>query len=517
MFKYISYNIRNLENIKIAKTINQIDIEESLSYIPGTSLRGAYIYEYMKAKGVDDISQSPHREILLTGGIKFLNAYPCQEGKRSIALPKAYFAKKDDMRTFEENLPIELGLDRSLEMGYQKMRLSEFVRPEGDKLYSCPVGKGENLHIKKEKEGDNILFRYEYIEKGQDFKGLVRLREDLLDDFIKLFDKKKLYLGGSKGSGYGLCYIDGLQVFDSNPEIEKDREFGEEIYLLALSDILYRNEQGLYSTKIDEEGLGKRLGLDLSYIDSSIDKLNISNFNNTWNARTANIVGIGKGSIFKYRINNLEDLDLEKIKALEDQGLGDRLEDGFGRFVILDSLDYKSFVKKEREERERKEETRMSKEEEKDLERIMKEIFFNRLEARKSKEVLELGEKFKTSSNISESQLGSWDTFFSNLLYLDSKTGKDTYKSYMDHIKEKRGPSFYQLKRIRGEEDFIEFLDKYVERSDSLEEFLMDKGELLKGIEEAREQIDREDVYQYNLGLIKDYFRLEINKRKGDK
>lgn len=103
MPKYIVYKIRAVENLKLAKTNMQIDSHDSMDYISGSALRGAFIYKYMRANNVRDINQGEHREKLLAGGIKFLNAYPLYNGSRSIPLPKAYFALRKRLRPLKIN------------------------------------------------------------------------------------------------------------------------------------------------------------------------------------------------------------------------------------------------------------------------------------------------------------------------------------------------------------------------------------------------------------------------------
>ena len=104
MCKYLTYDIRTLEEIKLAKTNVQKDAEESMEYIAGSAIRGAYIYKYIKEYALDDINQGVHKDKLLKGKIKFLNAYPAVEGQRSIPFPKCYYAQKEKNKIFNINL-----------------------------------------------------------------------------------------------------------------------------------------------------------------------------------------------------------------------------------------------------------------------------------------------------------------------------------------------------------------------------------------------------------------------------
>src|SRR5690606_26606484 len=120
--------------------------------------------------------------------------------------------------------------------GYEKIRLCEFVHID-DEYTKVKVEKVSNLHINKRKE-KNILFRYEAIKKGQVFGGIIKAEEDTyVDEIVNLLEDEIIYIGGSKGSGYGKCIIEDVQVLDENPEekifkINDDEEF---VYIIALS------------------------------------------------------------------------------------------------------------------------------------------------------------------------------------------------------------------------------------------------------------------------------------------
>ncbi|MDK0552623.1 hypothetical protein P6P37_07380 [Clostridium perfringens] len=75
MYKYISFDVENLEPLKLSQTSVQIDSEVSKSFIQGSALRGAFIANYMNLNGLKDLDEK-HKEMLLKGNIEFLNAYP---------------------------------------------------------------------------------------------------------------------------------------------------------------------------------------------------------------------------------------------------------------------------------------------------------------------------------------------------------------------------------------------------------------------------------------------------------
>lgn len=504
MYRYISYDIENIENIKISKTMNQLETEETLSYIPGTSLRGAYITEYIRKNNISNINSQGHREKLLAGGIQFMNAYPTYRDARSRPLVKCFFADKKDLRLGGNKIAIKNGLGNKLPMGYKKLRVSDFVYMDDDSLYKVDIRKGENLHINKRKK-ENILFRYEYLDKGQKFRALVKIEEEYIEEFVELFEDSIVYIGGSKGSGYGRCKIGNIKIHDENPESFRKFDFKDELYILALSDIVYRNKNGQYSTDLDIEELSEGLGLELKLLDSAIDTINISNFNNKWNARTPNVVSISKGSVFRYSF--IGEPDTNRITSLIEEGLGERKEDGFGRIDIMSGLDYDFLYTEDREIKEPSQK-QLEAHKQKELDLIYSEILKSRIDLELAKLVLELDKEY-SNLRMSNNQKGIWMGLFESLLYLPKDQGIEKLNKYLDHIKHKSRTSQKELDRNEGLEKKIRNLAK----TEDVGAFMNQFEAVKEGIDFNDSLLSKEDVYFYNIRMLKEFFRFKINSR----
>lgn len=521
MFSYLSYDIEAIENIKFSKPNSEINYEESLSYIPGTSLRGAYIYEFIKENNIEDINIEPYKSKLLLGDINFLNAYPINENKRSFPLPKCFLAKKEDMRNQKDSLDLKIvnGLkENELDIGYKKMRISEFVIDiDKENLKKVNIEKENNLHINK-KEETNLLFRYEYISKGQKFRAVVKIKENEIEEFKNLMTDKYLYLGGSKGSGYGRCFISNIKEIKKEIEIEKEniKDIEKSFYILADSDIVYRNKKGRYSTELDSEYIGEALGVEgLKLVDSSIGTVNITNFNNKWNCNTANIIGIEKGSIFKYEIENK--IEKEKFEKLMDFGIGERKIDGFGRIKIFKDMNYNKITDKNEKENEKIENKNLNN----DIDTynlILKNIFKNRLDNKLDEEIIKLDRELlndEEDKEVNTTQIGNWLNFFSNIRNLSKEEAEKEYKKYSDHIINKRSTSYFQTSSLmKSGGNMFKFMEKYIKESDKKKKFLDEHGDELKGIKEIEKYIDEKYVYDFNMHIIIEYFRYKINIRK---
>lgn len=519
MHKYLTYDIEALQNLKLSSTNAQIESEETFQYITGSAIRGAFIYKYINKNKVNDINQGVHREKLLKGKIKFLNAYPEYDDSRSMPFPKCYFAPKNEIKTFTDSLSIKSCLNTEFRQGYERVRLCEFAGYDGENYYRVKVEKNSNLHINKQTE-KNTLFRYESIKKGQVFKGIIKVEDDNYVEEVKaLFENAIVYLGGSKGSGYGKCLIKNIDILDENPEyklIEDNNYFENEIYLIAMSDIIYRNEVGQYLTFIEEEYLAKELGLNkVEYVDSSIETKGITNFNNKWNCYSPHILGIKAGSVFKYKI--VGDIDIEVLKAFMDRGIGERKAEGYGRFIIVDSMEdtyLEEYSEVKIEDYDAFELfSNLNEDEENQLQNIIDKIYENRLKNYISTIVIDIDKQMKNQEQVNSSQLGSYKGLFSSLSYKEPDEGIESYKKYRDHIIRKRSDSYDQIKKLKyKDKDFIDFLNDFVNNSTNID-LLYSKVKVNKvRLGKFESKIDTSFAYKYNMKILTELFRYQIRK-----
>ncbi len=519
MVKYISYDLKCLENIKLSTTHNQIDFEESLDYISGSSIRGAFIYSYINKYEIDDISNSPHKEKFFTDNIVFLNAYPKVNNKRSFPLPKCFFAPKSEMKTANDYLNIELGIDNNLKPLYEKVRFCEFVTENGEILNKVKVEKESYLHINKNTP-KNKLYRYETIKRGQTFSGIIKTIDDYEEEIVNLLKDSIVYIGGSKGSGYGKCKIENLKVLDKNPELDLSN-LGDlkDFYLIALSDIIYLDELGKYSTIID----GKVLGLTAAkFVDSNIETKYVSSYNNKWRQKTPTTIAIKAGSVFKYHID--EPVDSNMLYETISQGIGVRRNEGFGRIAIVDDIRYKKIALNPDKDISKSENITLSAGDIKLLNSIGLAIFKNRINKNINKEVLELNKKIVKNdwSKLKDTQIGNLMTLINNLIVLDPKTGKDKFENFRQHLKNKsNNPLYKSLISIRTNDDsknMLDFLVDYVKNSDNKEMFkkkFEDCAIKSENFPDYFNEIEPEFIYRTNLKILSEFFRYHLRTKEG--
>lgn len=521
MNKYLTYFIDTLEDVKLAKTASKGSTETSMDYISGSSLRGAYIYRYINKYGVSDINEGIHKEKLLRGGIKFLNAYPASGETRCIPFPRCYYSTKEEMKSIDKELTITSGFNLPKDKVYENVRMAEFVSLEKDKYQLVKVKKKANLHINKSMR-DNKLFRYEAIEKGQTFKGIIKVEKpEYADEIISLLENTVFYLGGSKGSGYGKCRFYSFNGADVNPEFDQianRTDFNGTLYLIALSDIIYRSKLGEYKTIIEDSCIKEALGLeDVELENSMIETKDITTFNNKWGCNLPQIMGIKAGSVFKYSYTG--DLKKDKLKSFIDRGIGERKVDGFGRFVIIDSIKDSVLLVEEQNTKSEADVMQlvsdMSPNEKEQAQIILDSVYRSRFENNVNKRVIDLYEKIGNARSMNVNQWGFYMNLFDYLQYHKPSIGKQIFSEIIRKIKKKRSSSLKQIEKVRiADGSLMDFFCESVESSEDVNRLTKENQVKEIVLDGLTAKIDNEYAYKINIKILTELCRYHIRREK---
>ncbi|ETI96649.1 MAG: hypothetical protein Q606_CBAC00047G0007, partial [Intestinibacter bartlettii DORA_8_9] len=231
----------------------------------------------------------------------------------------------------------------------------------------------ENLHNCKQIEKENI-FRYEAIDKNQDFYTIIQCDDDLASEVKSCLDNQVLYIGGSKSSGYGRCEINVEGIFDykdikSKYNISLDDDKSDKVKKLNvffMSDTIIKDELGNLQSTIPDELLEKKLGIKIikekpkednpkeieKLYKASIISKDVKGYNAMWKCKVSSETAIKAGSVITYGYEG--ELDEEKIKQFEIEGIGSRKNEGFGRILINPKFDVKKCAIYTEKEIERK-------------------------------------------------------------------------------------------------------------------------------------------------------------------
>ena len=411
--KYIIFNIMAKENLKIGSSIFQSDVENSRSYITGSAIRGAFIYNViLKNKGIDVSEDEKYRKMFFEGGVKFLNAniYDELTKKSALPFPLCYSADKQEIKKGSKKIRVYNDFTKHSER-YDKYRKLEFFVQEDNVARKMNIKKIYSLHITKQKsqkhdKNDVGIYRYESIKKGQVFGGALAVEEKYLAKCEEILREGVFYLGGSKGTGYGKCEVNNIKITDasSGSYFRKiPSRFNNDFYIYFLSDAIIYDSYGRVSTIVEEKYLEKKLGVaNVEYIDSRIATTVIGGYNSKWRCRLTQAVGVKAGSVLKYSFEG--EIDFEKLAKFEFEGIGQRREEGFGQIMLLDAMDIETVV--DSKDNYEEEKVMLSQTDKKVLRKIINRMFYKQLEKQVDYKLYKLAKDNKVIFKIGATQRG---------------------------------------------------------------------------------------------------------------
>lgn len=404
----------------------------SYSFIPGSMIRGAIIGCYMKQRQISDFDLSNDevkRLFFDSSKTQYLNTYLLShEGKRTLPVPRCLFKDKD--------LELNRVYNWSAEQDQDELKTPKFIGEQyfikkGDSIILYEEKRRINIHnqrdrqkgrstqikineITKKTKSEGKIFRYEAIDAGQKFQAVILCSNDsdtqIINNLLNL--SLNIWLGGSQSASYGHTKIEDLKLVNNWNEIEipaSDRIESDNLTVTLLSDLILRDEWGQYSvippshtnkipvplTQELEKALNTKLKPKCSYASSNI----VGGFNKKWGLPLPQVPVLSAGSVFVFET---VDITPEQIQQLENQGIGERRNEGFGR-IAINWLTKEYFDLRESQQKPSKQPVL-----ENEISRNLASKMADRLLERKLEQTLlkQIGnENFKIQGNISNSQL----------------------------------------------------------------------------------------------------------------
>lgn len=508
MSKYLRYVIKNTEPLRIANNASsQSGQTDTLRYIPGSTIRGYVISEFLK-KGIFEAN----KDSLLGSGIRFLNAYPYRNKRELIPSLKGFYEDKTDVQGKKSIQNVVVTPD--LNKGWKRASLGRYCYLEDDCIYYYQVETGSDLKIKINPGEDEkqSVFRNEYLTEGQTFTGYIAVdNEDMLKDVKEAFTGQVI-LGNARSAGLGKCQVLECEVTDRTPyeEYLPGEDVKDAVYMVLLSAGTMRNEDGEYCG-LDLKALEEMLGVtDLKVVQCSTSVASIRGYNRTWGTPVPSVTMYDVGSVFKLSFTGI--LKEEKLLDVCNRGIGCRTNEGYGRVIFLDKR-YEQVIYKQSgmDETERPlAEKALTGEDQQVLFMAAKNYYRNQIRAAAKHYMIN---EPLDRSEVSNSQLGVLESFTTAYKY-DPAEGKRVIGDYIRHAKEKQ-----DAQNIQKEKQSIAYMKQFCEQifSSDLDELLKVKTrdrDSVMGIPK-KELLSEEELGLLQLELITDMIRYE--NKKGEK
>ena len=450
--KIVTYELLLKEPVKIADVEHGKPGETAcMSYIPGTTIRGMVLSRFRTELDIDE----KLRRGLLGGRTRFSNAYPLVNGRKLYPSPMGFYESKLSNGIVENILAKE-----DPTPGYKRAGLGEFALIDGNTIRYMSVAKKDMLGIQV---SDKRIFRSVVLTQGQIFGGYIIADEDEQADRIKERLQGDFKIGSSGTTGLGACHIGSVLVLDpkeiSNEFLAVEAENVRGVTMLLRSPMAMRNRLGEICG-IDENGLSKIFGTEVTVGKMATSVVKISGVNRTWRVRTPEITMYKAGSVFALEF--AESVSREKLLQISLSGIGINTAEGCGIVAFMDSFDAVN----------RKEELLkilprlfgVTGCDQKDVESVRKfaarSILRRKIRDRAEKNIVENADK--VVGEIGKSQMGIVLNWAKNMEYMGASL--DELEKFIAHEKEKKENEKRQVESASGKDAMLALLEEYKDR-----------------------------------------------------
>ena len=315
---------------------------ETRGYIPGSAIRGMVI-STLAAQEPEWFSA--HKVELLSDRTKFLDAVPVVGSAAPLPSIKGFYEDKEEKRfeTVVKNGDFAPGLKRA--------KLGAFCALEGDTVvyWSARTDGVTRIQQNTGGEEDTRPFQTRYLCAGQEFEGYIRLSDPQLVPELSRALPETVWVGADRYEGFGKCTVTLREGVEAPAWVEQyspktQGQVGAELYLLAVSPLTMLNGLG-EPCGIDERELARKLGVErctIAFCSTSMSEY--GGYNRIWKSRAPAVRMYDRGSIFHLVCN--EAPALERLCAVEREGLGIRRGEGYGQVLFLGKETFEGLTKK---------------------------------------------------------------------------------------------------------------------------------------------------------------------------
>lgn len=355
--KQISVHIRTLAPVVLSAMSNATVMTESHSYFSGSIVRGIVASWYIKMRGLGEQAEEDETFLsLFFNKLRFVAAYPMEDGTRSFVLPFSLQKRKDGREILDL-------MNQDGKAGYKSFK--GFAVEGKDGIRPVTVRKTINLHMSRSdvqnKDGKERLagrsmaggiYNYEAIDAGQDFKGAIYGAEKELRTLLEGLDGStwQCHAGRSRFTQYGRCRIELGPVEDVPEEAIEPQDnaismsfdtpyLPENPYASPLQNIRESLSAGMkdMALRMQDENFD---AMQFSVVDAPqrffAKEEGVENFVGIWGMKRPREHGLAAGTIFQLKKKDSAWTESEK-KLLQNvfyDGIGLRSEEGFGQLRV---------------------------------------------------------------------------------------------------------------------------------------------------------------------------------------
>jgi CRISPR-associated protein Csx10 len=372
-YRYLPYTL-TLKSPAIITTLGgDPNSSSTLPFIPGSAVRGA-VARALGDPGEDTCRQQEFQDLVLGGKVRYLHAYPSADGRRAVPVPVPLRRKKDepaggasmnvmDLTSFdghpvvdkdpgeywpeEQLVPlgpwfVTIGAAQPVLL-YPRMSARIHHQRDRQKGRAWKDAQG-NTH--------GAIFAFESLDAGQSFQGVIQLRGET-DQELEQTEKRirallgtVILVGRSRRAGYGgTAEIQwessrGREIVGSGTRAlqpaARDISKHEHFRLLLTSACIARHAHtGQIDPAAVVELIEGRLDGRARVVRRRWSFEPIGGFNRKWRLELPQVLAVSAGSVFL--LEAVQHIPADDLRAIENEGLGERREEGYGRILFLDA------------------------------------------------------------------------------------------------------------------------------------------------------------------------------------
>lgn len=378
---YLHYELRLRSPAIVSALSGDPDSAATQPFIPGSAVRGAMAARLLSS-GVDGDSDE-FRRLILSNEVRCFHAYPEVAGERSLPCASSWRAHKSDPERALDLAAFTGEIDASVDADDLKdVWPEEALMPVRAPFTAASASAGAHnlaapeigsrLHQQRDRvkgrpwterrdqteERHGVIFPYEYLEAEQVFRGVIQIMPNAsseLERIKRLLASEPILLGRSRRAGYG-----GQADVEFTGQAAREYEnvsgwishdvAGGTLFRVFLTSayIGCHPATGQIDPSALYEELCRRLGGK-----ATIERVRwqfevVGGFNRKWRLEVPQALAVRAGAVLVLRANDA--IDVDTLRAIEHEGLGERRAEGFGRVLFLEHSDGKGSIRLRRAE-----------------------------------------------------------------------------------------------------------------------------------------------------------------------
>ncbi|RKX53362.1 MAG: hypothetical protein DRP50_05990 [Thermotoga sp.] len=347
--KMLEFFIRTLAPVVISKQRGEQNTVNTEKYIPSSTIRGVLANAFIEKLRL----KSAHEDdrfytLFLKGDLLTTPAYPVKDGNEYLPAPLFLHKKKGE----EEIDGTELYNILEEVPGEKTKPLGGYVYFENGGIRKHIPGTEFFFHNARERisgkatKKEGAIFYYEAIKEEEKFKGYIMGDENLLNAIKGLYeDGFSAYVGRSKTAQYGHVEFE----FGGISNLPKISKYDKDFFLLVTSPLILFNEFGFpeASERVFKRYLERLLDCEIEIKASAVKVQYVESFVGIWRMKSSRVIAIAPGSCFNISLIECNDPE-DKLNRLENYGMGERAEQGFGRVRVLIDIKERYSLRKEK-------------------------------------------------------------------------------------------------------------------------------------------------------------------------